>query len=170
MFQILSINVRNFLFFSVVCPNDFSYYYPPSNACFQMFNESMQWQDAKSFCEAKPGAQLASILNQAENQFTLGTFFSTKCKLNLLLQKMCIQTLIAGLPRASEHIWIGGNDIASEGSYKWTDGTSINYKPWVLHQPSDSDGSQDCIASQSNGWHDQICTIEYLVLCRRSYN
>ena len=66
-------------FFSVNCPYGFTYFFSPSDVCFEIIHETMSWPEAKARCEEYPGASLASILKATEEEFLLGIFifFST---------------------------------------------------------------------------------------------
>ena len=57
---------------------------------------------------------LASIHSQAENNY------------------------MASLITAHQHMWIGLNDVASEGDYVWVDGTPFDFVNWASGEPNNS--------------------------------
>ena len=68
------------------------------------------------------------------------------------------------LPYLPGHSWIGLNDIASEGSFEWVDGSTYDssYAPWSGGQPDDTDGndaSADCVVfNPDTTWQDARCS------------
>lgn len=54
-------------------------------------------------------------------------------------------------------IWIGFNDIASEGSFVWYDQSPIVYTNWHSGEPNNS-GNEDCVQIYPDGqWNDLNC-------------
>ena len=41
--------------------------------------------------------------------------------------------------------WTGGNDINTEGSWTWSDGTPWKYTAWFYGQPDNANNNQDCL-------------------------
>lgn len=70
--------------------------------------------------------------------------------------------------------WIGLNDIAVEGTYTWTDGSTVYYTDWYsgpgFKQPDDAlqPDDEDCVFAFKAyaGWHDRICNATYGYVCR----
>ncbi len=57
----------------------------------------------------------------------------------------------------SENIWLGLNDRAVEGNFRWTDGSAVGYTNWVFGQPDDRQavGGEDFAYISSDGrWRD----------------
>ena len=102
--------------------------------CYKFFGEKLTWFDAQARCE-KEGSHLASVHSGDENQF-LGTF------------------------QDSSGWWIGGNDLDTEGTWVWTDGTEWDYQNWSPGQPSTSYSNSDehCLEFwASTFWNDVPC-------------
>lgn len=62
--------------------------------------------------------------------------------------------------------WIGFNDIATEGTWVWTDESPVNFTAWIPGQPSNSGGNEDCgqyyIGDQ---WNDNNCNARMASVC-----
>mgnify|MGYP002640374567 CR=1 FL=1 len=61
--------------------------------------------------------------------------------------------------------WIGLNDLASEGTWVWADGSAPDYTNWNSGEPNNS-GNEDCTQLLANGlWNDAKCTNKYAIVC-----
>ncbi len=112
---------------------------------YQFVETSITWENAKAECE-KMGGYLATIASAEENAY--------------------VNSLIGG-----NYIWLGGNDIAVDGTWVWlsggtfptTNGSSI-YTNWASGEPNNSGGNQDYLVMYSNGtWDDDGVTNRYYV-------
>ena len=102
--------------------------------------ETATWNTANSTCIAN-GGNLASISSAGENAFLAN-----------------ILTL--------QSAWIGGSDIANEGTFIWSDNTPFNYQNWYPNQPNNFNGQQHAIELLNNGqWNDQYPNVllEYIL-------
>ena len=64
--------------------------------------------------------------------------------------------------------WMGMNDIASEGTWAWSDGTTVSYTNWHSGEPNDGGGNEDC--GQLNRftdetWNDEPCSSAFAYIC-----
>lgn len=50
-------------------------------------------------------------------------------------------------------MWIGLNDVATEGLFEWPSGESTTYRAWAPGQP-DNQGNEDFVHYLGNGWND----------------
>ena len=121
----------------------------PYNFCFQ--NNvgdpiEVNWNDAKADCEAY-GYEIVVMETSSENDW-----------------------LIAQI---NGSWWIGlgdGNGIlnASEGNYRWADGSAPTYFDWLPGEPNDS-GGEDCVEVRGNdgeeGWNDEACGSARAWIC-----
>lgn len=65
--------------------------------------------------------------------------------------------------------WIGLSDTKTEGSFKWTDNTPLNYQNWAGGEPNDSGGNEDCAHLApwaGGGWNDLFCEQQRPYVCR----
>ncbi|XP_022783051.1 uncharacterized protein LOC111323875 [Stylophora pistillata] len=66
-------------------------------------------------------------------------------------------------------VWIGGNDITTEGTFLWPNGNHVTYTNWAVSQPDNSYGYQDCVAMIIfNGtWDDTSCGRRLPFVCEK---
>ena len=64
--------------------------------------------------------------------------------------------------------WIGLNDIAVEGTYVWTDGSSPSYTDWGSNEPTGL--SQNCVRMRLGDWMDIYCSNMYRYICELNIN
>ena len=112
------------------------------NRCYKFSPEATDWASAKYLCECG-GADLVSIASQAEDNF--------------------VASLIG-----SEESWIGLNDLATQETYVWTDGTTFSYNNWNTNQPSNTNNNQDCVKMKTDGkWDDVTCSKSIKYVCEK---
>ena len=110
------------------------------NKCFSYFtNSGINWTDARVNCQSW-GGDLASIANAGENVAVDSIRNSS----------------------ASGFCWIGLNDIGTEGTFVWSDGSNSSYRNWNSIQP-DNSGNEDCTNLGPITWNDLRCS--YLLPC-----
>ena len=107
----------------------------------------LPWSNARAACMAMvPGADLTSVNTYDE-----------------LIQAQYI------LPRLGwGDVWIGLNDIKTEGAYVWSDGSPVGERglDWAPGEPNDKNKTQNCVAMLSDGTiTDQDCSIPYPFAC-----
>lgn len=101
------------------------------NPISQTGNAAQAW--AQGF-----GANLISLQSDAENSCIVGELNTNS---------------FGGI------IWIGFNDVASEGSHVWYDQSAIIYTNWNGGEPNNSGGNEDCVQIYPNGkWNDLNCS------------
>jgi hypothetical protein len=69
---------------------------------------------------------------------------------------------------AGDEWWIGLNDVAQEGAFKWTDGTPVDFDYWNEGEPNNA-GEEDCanIPAWTGGrWNDLPCDHAHPYICR----
>ena len=90
----------------------------PSKGGFTYHSSPKSWEAARADCMAR-GGDLASIHSAAENQQAFE------------------------LSRGG-NMWLGLNDRAAEGKWKWSDGTPMDYKRWSESGADSWGGDEDC--------------------------
>lgn len=131
----------------------------PSGDCYYFAAGPANWDDAREACDRGEGWDLARIADAADQNFVQGL--------------------------VTKDAWIGGNDEAEPGKWRWIDngvqfwqggvsGDSVGgaYEHWKSDQPSG--GEQHCarVLSSANNWlwADAGCDEEYALLCRGPAN
>jgi len=97
--------------------------------------------EAAEACRAR-GMEMTSIHSEAENEF------------------------ISGIPTFTGAVWIGLSDEDHNDTYKWSDGTPLDYVNWAAGNPDG--GDQNCVVLQTSSglWYDGRCTPSEGVVCR----
>ena len=102
--------------------------------CYSYFTDTgISWQDARLECVSR-GYDLATVTSSEEN------------------------TLLYSLITSGTSCWIGLNDIDTEGTFLWADGSSSSYRSWSSGQPNNV--GEDCVETYgSQYWNDDRCTV-----------
>ena len=71
---------------------------------------------------------------------------------------------------SSYTLWIGLNDIGTEASYKWSDGSPVAYTNYNYREPNDWIGVEDCLEMyRLNGkWNDLHCSMLRPYICKKT--
>ncbi|RMX47972.1 hypothetical protein pdam_00005316 [Pocillopora damicornis] len=66
-------------------------------------------------------------------------------------------------------VWIGGNDITTEGTFLWPSGIHVTYTNWAVSQPDNSYGYQDCVGMiiSKGTWDDTSCGRRLPFVCEK---
>ena len=112
----------------------------------------MNWTSANSYCETTYGTMLATITSSDED-----------------VEARAAATN-AGISETSS-IWIGFNDMVTEDTWVWIDGTlNTTYAPWNTNEPNDSgDCGQQYGTDKSNLWDDTGCKNTKPFVCNYGY-
>jgi hypothetical protein len=112
---------------------------PQSGACIVLFSTPMPREQARTLCQGlAPGADLAKIDSATKS------------------------TQIANLVGTMTDAFVGGNDLVTEGTFVWTDGTPLGLTNWNMGEPNNALGmfEEDCmvvIGSLAGKWDDRPC-------------
>ena len=94
----------------------------------------MSWNDARTYCQTTHSTELASIHSLQDN------------------------TVAAS---AMGRGWIGFNDITTDGTWVWSDGTPSDYTIWSPNEPNG--GTNENCGELFNGvWNDLPCGNPHL--------
>ena len=106
-------------------------------------HKQLNYKDAETECERASG-KLASVHSSEENTF----IFESLTK---------------------EVSWLGGNDMAVEGTWIWTDNTQWSYSNWARSEPNNYGGFEHClvIGRYDEKWNDHPCGIVHEAICKR---
>eukprot|EP00961_Rhodomonas_salina_P019548 263360-Rhodomonas_salina.1 len=119
-----------------------------SGKCFYAPEGQKNWADAEADCSETYGATLASVLSEAENE------------------------IVKRLARnVGGEVWIGFNDILTEGTFVWADGAASDaFTNWNSNEPNDFQGNEDCAELHGdNGlWNDDTCTNQVHYVCSKA--
>lgn len=67
--------------------------------------------------------------------------------------------------------WLGGNDIAVEGEFRWAStGMKIIEFDWGGTEPNNAGGNEHCLdilRTISYKWNDAVCSAQLRVICEK---
>nr|QNH72464.1 toxin candidate TRINITY_DN33830_c0_g1_i1.p1 [Pachycerianthus maua] len=116
----------------------------------------LSWYEARKECY-KLGSDLASIHSPEEQAFIMNW-----------------ERKISNAFNGKKPIWIGGNDIKTEGTFEWDDDSYYCYTNWYTGEPNNSGGIEDCVDilysyKYSGQWNDMSCTAtNHRYVCKKS--
>ena len=132
--------------YSYSAPSGYTYAKKSWGNIFYKIYGAKNYDDAKAQCKSD-GAYLAIPRSEAENDF------------------------IAGLI-PNEHIWIGINDIANEGSYVAVDGRQVSWTKWDSGEPNNLDNEDGVEIRQGSvhqtipkSWNDTLGSLSRKFVC-----
>ncbi|TKS79617.1 Macrophage mannose receptor 1 [Collichthys lucidus] len=125
------------------CPSP---WIPYNGHCFHLRRDLKTWSDAQIECR-KEGGDLVSIRNAEDQGF-----------------------VISQLGYAStDELWIGLNDIRTEGLFDWSDHSFVSFTSWAYGKPSLSADAVDCILimGENGNWADRLCDEKHGFICMK---
>ncbi|KAJ8033504.1 Aggrecan core protein [Holothuria leucospilota] len=104
------------------------------------------WEQSRQLCE-RNSSHLVTIENEEKNQF---------------VRKLVLHC------NEFQPAWIGLNDLNTEGTWEWSDGTVSTYNGWEDGRPDGGD-RHDCVYMYEDNleWRDWDCSWDYPALCER---
>lgn len=118
---------------------------PKSGTCIKIYVDKMSWRSAKETCR-KHGADLLMILKEDMNTF---------------LQEF--------LSPIDDYFWIGLNDLAVEGTYRWIDyADKVTYTKWAT-SPTFNGPVSKCteVKDPQKGWEIVDCALKRKFICEK---
>ncbi|XP_072017220.1 uncharacterized protein [Amphiura filiformis] len=137
---LLSITIRCGFSHEVECPVGWQEF---DNFCYrrELWEIQATYEEARDACVAK-GAALTSINNQLEQDFINDNY-------------------------PGVWVWIGLDDLTTEGTYEWVDGQPYDYTNWRDTQPDNDRGIEHCIYLYEDGdWNDMPCDEPRGYICK----
>ncbi|HBF22248.1 MAG TPA: hypothetical protein DDW23_00410 [Planctomycetes bacterium] len=110
----------------------------PSNGHTYHLLESTTWTEAEAGAIAL-GGHLATVRSQAENDWIWSNFSNW-----------------GGQDR---DLWIGLNDVATEGTFVWSSGETSSFRYWATGQPDNNGGNEDYVhigELNTDAWNDMF--------------
>lgn len=112
-----------------------------NEACYKVSTQQKPFTDASALCN-QDAAKLASIRSPQENEF--------------------VHNLTGG-----KDVFIGLTDTEIEGTFVWSDGSTVVYTNWDDGEPNNEYGIGDCVILVANGkWNDTPCSMWYEYVCK----
>ncbi|XP_052066376.1 macrophage mannose receptor 1-like, partial [Mytilus californianus] len=125
------------------CPID---WYRNGDACYLILHEKRTWFQARDFCRSH-GSDLVSLHSKTE----VDTLPNNQLK--------------------DEPYWIGLNEIDHKGTFKWSDGTPLDYANWNTYEPNHWNNFEHCVEMEHfshRKWNDGNCYISQSFICKLS--
>ena len=113
--------------------------------CYKLTQDLKTWNNAMTDCVAI-GSNLVTIHSEEEQDF------------------------VWSIIPVNVDIWMGGNDIATEGDWVWEDGKPWGvYTKWHPGEPNDANYAEDCLTMyQAHGmWNDLDCDWQLSSICKK---
>ncbi|XP_037642855.1 macrophage mannose receptor 1b isoform X1 [Sebastes umbrosus] len=119
---------------------------PYNGHCFHLQRSIQTWSVAQRECR-KEGGDLVSIRNLEDQSFVISQlgFAST------------------------DELWIGLNDIRTEGLFDWSEHSTVSFTSWEFGKPGVSANVDDCvlIRGQNGNWADRSCDEKHGFICMK---
>uniref|UniRef100_H3C712 C-type lectin domain-containing protein n=1 Tax=Tetraodon nigroviridis TaxID=99883 RepID=H3C712_TETNG len=140
---------------SVFCPARQGWVYFGGNL-YQVSSTKKSWGESRRDCQQK-GADLL-IINSREEQQSWESFLS------------CFKKVFAN--QFKKYMWIGLTDVATDGVWKWVDGTKVSTSYWSSGEPNGKK-SENCADIKNHGtelsWNDESCSISLFWICEKRF-
>ncbi|XP_078660072.1 uncharacterized protein LOC144904802 [Branchiostoma floridae x Branchiostoma belcheri] len=121
-----------------------------SGHCYYVSDSNLQsWQESRDYCQAN-GGDLVSINDMQESRFLIGQTYGS----------------------LSTHLWIGLREYGVDGVYTWSDGSAYSYLNWLVNEPNNAGGAEQCAEFVPNNgkWNDANCGTSNGFICERPLN
>ncbi|XP_036438859.1 C-type lectin domain family 4 member M-like [Colossoma macropomum] len=117
-----------------------------NSSIYYISTEKKNWRESREDCRRR-GANLVIINSRKEQDF--------------------IEVL-----RRGQWAWIGLTDSASEGVWKWVDGSALTIGFWKADEPNSRTGDEDCVitgyvSDPVKNWADYSCKDDFVWICEK---
>ncbi|BFZ08883.1 hypothetical protein BsWGS_11922 [Bradybaena similaris] len=127
----------------LTCGEDWQYF---EGNCYRYRIEQIDWRHARANCNYW-GSILAEVPSESVSHFLMD--FSRNKTAGITIYNACV--------------WLGGNDLAQEGVWKWDSGSfPFNFTNWLTSEPYNV--GFDCLCMNKDNqykWNDQHCSSTY---------
>ncbi|XP_049454398.1 macrophage mannose receptor 1-like isoform X1 [Epinephelus fuscoguttatus] len=119
---------------------------PYSGHCFYLNRTQNTWADAQRACR-NDRANLVSMRNVEDQSFVISQLGYT----------------------STDELWIGLNDIKTEGLFDWSDHSTVSFTSWAFGKPAVSTDLKDCvlIRGENGNWADHVCEEKHGYICMK---
>ncbi|XP_028283775.1 macrophage mannose receptor 1-like [Parambassis ranga] len=120
---------------------------PYNGHCFQLYRTQKSWSDAQLACR-KEGGDLVSIRNVEDQSFVISQLGY----------------------ESTDELWIGLNDMKTEGLFDWSDHSDVRFTSWEFGEPAITTDQEDCVlVRRENGnWADRACKEKHGFICMKT--
>lgn len=110
---------------------------------YEVVTQAMSWEEARQYAASEFG-YLVRIQSKAEDEAIY----------NYLVEQSKTWNVHYTAPDGggAEYVWLGGNDIETEGKWQWSDGASLTYENWGYGGEPDNFENQDAMAMGLEPW------------------
>ncbi|KAM8849999.1 macrophage mannose receptor 1-like isoform 1-T1 [Spinachia spinachia] len=119
---------------------------PYNGHCFHLQRVVQTWSNAQKECRKEAG-DLVSIRHLEDQSFVISQlgFAST------------------------DELWIGLNDIKTEGLFDWSDHSTVSFTSWEYGKPFTFTEEDDCvlIRGENGNWADRSCSEKHGFICMK---
>ncbi|XP_078580414.1 uncharacterized protein LOC144864332 [Branchiostoma floridae x Branchiostoma japonicum] len=136
--------LKYFVYGACDCPTGWQ---PHARKCYKVYTITKTWPGASAHCRNKGRG---GMLAMAKDSGTNGFLINLKNKAS-----------------RKAYFWFGLNDRASEGRWKWSDGSSLRYRHWGRGEPNNA-GNEDCAEFRGSIWNDVPCYRKQFFICERN--
>ncbi|XP_041484640.1 echinoidin-like [Lytechinus variegatus] len=132
---------------------------PFQDNCYRYFSvKNITWLGAEMHCSS-----FSVPCTGVDAPLSLGHLTSIHSKEEMDFLAVTYEDLRSKVITSFTRVWIGLHDKSTEGSWKWSDGSSVDYEKWESGQPNSYQGDQDCAEFHSSNeytWNDLACDTD----------
>lgn len=134
----------------VTCPDDWEMH---KDKCYNTAVPRQDYASCLAYC-TNLGATLPCVMNEAENNYVSGIHFTNDGGVQFGL-------------------FLGLNDIVTEGSFEWQAGCTSTYTNYLWDEPNNYPGlgGEDCVTMMTTGttlWNDINCNTVAFCACEKA--
>lgn len=128
---------------------------PDTGHCYLFIPTPTAWPDSRAKCESW-GGDLAAL--------------STAAEMAELVAPDIVTVFVGG--DVNGRCWLGGNDLAMEAAYVWSNGEAWSLPPagpaWLVGEPTGGTASNCLLTGADGTLRDRACSEVFPFLCERS--